>query len=58
MDGIKLEYDADLFNIAFSFSHIVHFGGEMHWSIKKHEKDIAGTKANRYCCNNNRIHTQ
>ena len=40
MDGTKLEFDDDLFDIAFSFSSIEHFGGERHSGALKSMKEI------------------
>src|SRR5215217_4521180 len=40
MDGTKLEFDNDLFDVAFSFSSIEHFGGERHSGALKSMKEI------------------
>ena len=40
MDGTKLEFPSDTFDIAFSFSSIEHFGGENHEGALKSLKEI------------------
>ena len=40
MDGTKLEFPSDSFDIAFSFSSIEHFGGENHSGALKSLKEI------------------
>ena len=40
MDGTKLEFPSDSFDIAFSFSSIEHFGGENHSGALKGLKEI------------------
>ena len=40
MDGTKLEFSSDTFDIAFSFSSIEHFGGRHHSGALKSMKEI------------------
>ena len=40
MDGTKLEFPAETFDIAFSFSSIEHFGGENHEGALKSLKEM------------------
>jgi len=40
MDGTKLEFPSETFDIAFSFSSIEHFGGENHGGALKSLKEI------------------
>jgi SAM-dependent methyltransferase len=40
MDGTKLEFPSETFDIAFSFSSIEHFGGENHSGALKSMKEI------------------
>jgi ubiquinone/menaquinone biosynthesis C-methylase UbiE len=40
MDGTKLEFPSNTFDIAFSFSSIEHFGGENHSGALKGLKEI------------------
>ena len=59
MAGTKLEFDNDLFDIAFSFSSIEHFGGERHSGALKAMKEIERVlKPGGYCRNSNRMCAQ
>jgi SAM-dependent methyltransferase len=40
MDGTKLEFASDMFDIAFSFSSIEHFGGKHHSGALNSMKEI------------------
>jgi ubiquinone/menaquinone biosynthesis C-methylase UbiE len=40
MDGIRLEFPSETFDIAFSFSSIEHFGGETHEGALKSLKEM------------------
>ena len=54
MDGTKLEFPSETFDIAFSFSSIEHFGGRNHaGAFKIHERNGKSIKKRRDCCNSN-----
>ena len=54
MDGTKLEFPSETFDIAFSFSSIEHFGGKNHeGALKSYERNGKSIKKRWDCCNSN-----